>query len=173
MALRFRGGERLQRGRGIGGLLRLARGLFKPLATAAKKAITSKTAKAAGKAITNQLVESGANIASDALMGNDINESFQRELVSGRQKSYIAQLVSRRQKAIAQSQRLKKYLNIKGEMELKENEKLLKKESGFNIEEFEWEYDNFAENTRNGWRYKQTKQEKKKKEGWYYLHDGR
>ena len=115
MALRFRGGERLQRGRGIGGLLRLARGLFKPLATAAKKAITSKTAKAAGKAITNQLVESGANIASDALMGNDINESFQRELVSGRQK------------AIAQNQRLKKYLNIKGEMELKENEKLLKK----------------------------------------------
>ena len=89
MALRFRGGERLQRGRGIGGLLRLARGLFKPLATAAKKAITSKTAKAAGKAITNQLVESGANIASDALMGNDINESFQRELVSGRQNAAI------------------------------------------------------------------------------------
>ena len=98
-----------------------------PIFKAAKKAITSKTAKAAGKAITNQLVESGANIASDALMGNDINESFQRELVSGRQKSYIARLVSRRQKAIAQSQRLKKYLNIKGEMELKENEKLLKK----------------------------------------------
>ena len=89
MALRFRGGERLQRGHGIGGLLRLARGLFKPLATAAKKAITSKTAKAAGKAITNQLVESGANIASDALMGNDINESFQRELVSGRQNAAI------------------------------------------------------------------------------------
>ena len=89
MALRFRGGERLQRGRGIGGLLRLARGLFKPLATVAKKAITSKTAKAAGKAITNQLVESGANIASDALMGNDINESFQRELVSGRQNAAI------------------------------------------------------------------------------------
>ena len=92
-----------------------------------KKAITQKTAKAFGKAITNQLVESGANIASDALMGNDINESFQRELVSGRQKSYIARLVSRRKKAIAQNQRLKKYLNIKGEMELKENEKLLKK----------------------------------------------
>ena len=39
----------------------------------------------------------------------------------------IARLVSRRKKAIAQNQRLKKYLNIKGEMELKENEKLLKK----------------------------------------------
>ena len=98
-----------------------------PIFKVTKNAKTRKTAKVFGKAITNELVESGANIASDALMGNDINESFQRELVSGRQKSYIAQLVSRRQKAIAQSQRLKKYLNIKGEMELKENEKLLKK----------------------------------------------
>ena len=98
-----------------------------PIFKVTKNAKTRKTAKVFGKAITNELVESGANIASDALMGNDINESFQRELVSGRQKSYIARLVSRRQKAIAQNQRLKKYLNIKGEMELKENEKLLKK----------------------------------------------
>ena len=43
----------------------------------------------------------------------------------------IARLVSRRKKAIAQNQRLKKYLNIKGEMELKENEKLLNKLRGF------------------------------------------
>ena len=86
-----------------------------PIFKVTKNAKTRKTAKVFGKAITNELVESGANIASDALMGNDINESFQRELVSGRQK------------AIARAQRLKKYLNIKGEMELKENEKLLKK----------------------------------------------
>ena len=89
MALRFRGGERLQRGRGIGGLLRLARGLFKPLVTNAKKVITSNAAKAAGKAIANQFVESGANIASDALMGNDVNESFQRELQAGRKNAAI------------------------------------------------------------------------------------
>ena len=86
-----------------------------PIFKVTKNAKTRKTAKVFGKAITNELVESGANIASDALMGNDINESFQRELVSGQQK------------AIARAQRLKKYLNIKGEMELKENEKLLKK----------------------------------------------
>ena len=89
MALKFKGGERLQRGRGIGGLLRLAKGLFSPIVKTVKRAITSKAAKATGKAIAKQLVESGANIASDALMGNDINESFQRELVSGRQNAAI------------------------------------------------------------------------------------
>ena len=58
MALRFRGGERLQRGRGIGGLLRLAKGLFKPILKSAKEAITSNAAKAIGKTVANQLVES-------------------------------------------------------------------------------------------------------------------
>ena len=89
MSLRFRGGERLQRGRGIGGLLRLAKGLFSPLAKTIKKAITSNTGKAIGKAVKNQLVESGANIASDVLMGNDVNESIQRELQNTRQNAAI------------------------------------------------------------------------------------
>ena len=89
MSLRFRGGERLQRGRGIGGLLRLAKGLFKPILKSAKEAITSNTAKAIGKAVTNQLVESGANIATDALMGNDINESMHRELQNTRQNAAV------------------------------------------------------------------------------------
>ena len=87
MSLRFIGGERLQRGRGIGGLLHLAKGLFKPILKSAKEAITSNTAKAIGKAVANQMVESGANIATDALMGNDINESVQRELQYARQKA--------------------------------------------------------------------------------------
>ena len=86
-----------------------------PIFKVTKNAKTRKTAKVFGKAITNELVESGANIASDALMGNDINESFLRELVSGRQNAAIG------------VKRLKKSLNIKGAMELKENEKLLKK----------------------------------------------
>ena len=38
MSLRFRGGERLQRGRGIGGLLRLAKGLLKPILKSDKEA---------------------------------------------------------------------------------------------------------------------------------------
>ena len=89
MSLRFRGGERLQRGRGIGGLLRLAKGLFSPLARTIKKAVTSNTGKAIGKAVKNQLVESGANIASDVLMGNDVKESMQREVQNARQNAAI------------------------------------------------------------------------------------
>ena len=89
MSLRFRGGERLQRGRGIGGLLCLAKGLFSPLAKTIKRVVTSNTGKAIGKAVKNQLVESGANIASDVLMGNDVNESIQRELQNTRQNAAI------------------------------------------------------------------------------------
>ena len=89
MSLRFRGGERLQRGRGIGGLLCLAKGLLKPVVKSAKEAITSNTAKAIGKAVANQMVESGANIATDALMGNDINESMYRELQNTRQNAAV------------------------------------------------------------------------------------
>ena len=89
MSLRFRGGERLQRGRGIGGLLRLAKGLFSPLARTIKRAVTSNTGKAIGKAVKNQLVESGANIASDVLMGNDVKESMQREVQNARQNAAI------------------------------------------------------------------------------------
>ena len=89
MALRFRGGERLQRGRGIGGLLRVAKGLFKPLFKSAQTALTSNAAKAAGKAITNQLFESGANISSAALMGNNVNDTLKRELEAGRHNAVI------------------------------------------------------------------------------------
>ena len=89
MSLRFRGGERLQRGRGIGGLLRLAKGLLKPVVKSAKEAITPNTTKAIGKAVANQMVESGANIATDALMGNDINESMYRELQNTRQNAAV------------------------------------------------------------------------------------
>ena len=89
MSLRFRGGERLQRGRGIGGLLQLAKGLFKRILKSAKAAITSNAAKAIGKTVANQLVESGANIATDALMGNDVNESVQREVQNARQNAAV------------------------------------------------------------------------------------
>ena len=39
MTLRFRGGERLQRGRGIGGLLRLVKSVFSPLVKSAGKTV--------------------------------------------------------------------------------------------------------------------------------------
>ena len=83
MSIRFRGGERIQRGRGIGGLLRIAKGLFKPLAKGVQTAFTSNAAKTAGKAIANQIVESGANIATAALMGNNVNDTLKREMEAG------------------------------------------------------------------------------------------
>ena len=49
MAPYFHGGERLQRGRGIGGLLRIASSLFRPLGSVTAKALKS----AAGKKIIN------------------------------------------------------------------------------------------------------------------------
>ena len=116
MSLRFRGGERLQRGRGIGGLLRLAKGLFSPLAKTIKKAVTSNTGKAIGKAVKNQLVESGANIASDVLMGNDIKESMQREVQNARQNAAIGiQQIKRknRNKPVQQPPPSKKKRKIK------------------------------------------------------------
>ena len=38
MSIQFIGGDRFQRGRGIGGLLRIAEGLFKPLIGTVAKA---------------------------------------------------------------------------------------------------------------------------------------
>ena len=55
MSIRFRGGERLQRGRGIGGLLRLVKSVFSPIVKSfgrtAMKAVTSETGKKAIKSI--------------------------------------------------------------------------------------------------------------------------
>ena len=73
MSLRFKGGERLQRGRGIGGLLRLVKSLFTPLVKSAGKSIvkaaTSNTGKAVLKSIKDQAIDSGIRLASDALRG--------------------------------------------------------------------------------------------------------
>ena len=45
MSIRFSGGDRFQRGRGIGGILRLAKSLFKPVITTIGKAVKSNTRK--------------------------------------------------------------------------------------------------------------------------------
>ena len=162
MALRFRGGERLQRGRGIGGLLRVAKGLFKPLSKIATKAITSNAAKAAGKAIANQLVESGANIATDALMGNNVNDSLQRELQAGRQKAVIG------------VQNLKNSLNNADTSEKKRkisNEYMGDEEDS---QDSEHEVGDFVNHNRGrGRNKKQVKKRKKKKAKIFHLHDGR
>ena len=162
MALRFRGGERLQRGRGIGGLLCVAKGLFKPLFKSAQTALTSNAAKAAGKAITNQLVESGANIATAALMGNDVNDTLKRELEAGRQKAVIG------------VQNLKNSLNNVDTSEKKRkisNENMGDEEDS---QDSEHEVGDFVNHNRGrGRNKKQVKKRKKKKEKIFHLPDGR
>ena len=78
MSLRFRGGERLQRGRGIGGLLRLAKSLFSPIIRSVGKtainAATSKIGKKIIKEVKDQAVSTGINMLADKVRGNDMKK---------------------------------------------------------------------------------------------------
>ena len=90
MSIRFRGGESLQRGRGIGGLLRLVKSVFSPIVksfgTTALKAVTSKTGKKVLESIKDQAISSAVNMTSDVIKGNDLGQSFQNEVSSARGK---------------------------------------------------------------------------------------
>ena len=94
MSLRFRGGERLQRGRGIGGLLRLAKSLFFPvvktIGKTAIKAANSKVGKQAIKAVKEQAIDSAINLAGDVLLGNDMEVGLQREFEASKEKAVEA-----------------------------------------------------------------------------------
>ena len=87
MTLTFVGGEPLQRGRGLGGLLRLVKSVFTPIAKTAVKAAKSNTGKAIFKALKEQAIDSSVNLATDALRGKNLNESFQNELESVRENT--------------------------------------------------------------------------------------
>ena len=80
----FKGGERLQRGRGIGGLLRLVKSVFSPLVKSAGKsivkAVTSNTGKAVINSVKDQAIDSGMKLAADALRGGDMTESIHQEM---------------------------------------------------------------------------------------------
>ena len=76
MTLTFVGGEPLQRGRGLGGLLRLVKSVFSPIAKTAVKAAKSNTGKAIFKALKEQAIDSSVNLATDALRGNNIKIQF-------------------------------------------------------------------------------------------------
>ena len=86
MYIRFSGGDRFQRGRGIGGILRLAKSLFKPVMRTVGKVVKSNTGKAIGNAIKEQVIESGANLAVDALRGNNIRDGINREVKAFKQR---------------------------------------------------------------------------------------
>ena len=85
MSLRFRGGERLQRGRGIGGLLRLVKSVFSPLVKTVAKAAKSNTGKVLGNALKEQAISSAINLTGDVIQGNNLKESLKNELKSGRE----------------------------------------------------------------------------------------
>ena len=86
MSLRFVGGERIQRGRGLGGLLRMFKSLFSPVLKSVGKnvvkAATSNTAKSIAKTLGEQAIESGLNLATDALRGNNLKESANNEFTT-------------------------------------------------------------------------------------------
>ena len=85
MSLRFRGGERLQCGRGIGGLLRLVKSVFSPLVKTVAKAAKSNTGKALGNVLKEQAISSAINLTGDVIQGNNLKESLKNELKSGRE----------------------------------------------------------------------------------------
>ena len=91
MSLRFSGGESLRRGRGIGGLLRLAKSLFSPIIRSvgktAVKAATSKIGKKVIEEVKDQAVSSGINMLADAVRGNDMKQSAKRELKVVKQRT--------------------------------------------------------------------------------------
>ena len=91
MSLRFRGGERLQRGRGIGGLLRLFKSVFSPLVKSAGKTIvkaaTSDTGKAVLRNIKDQAIDSAVKLTADAIRGEDMGESLQNEIQEVKRKA--------------------------------------------------------------------------------------
>lgn len=104
MSLRFRGGERLQRGRGIGGLLRLVKSVFSPFIKSAGKTIVKAATSDTGKNILNsvkdQALETGLHLASDALRGKDMKESVQNEVQNVKRKAadFIENVASKKQR---------------------------------------------------------------------------
>ena len=107
MALRFKGGEIIQRGRGIGGLLRLAKGIFKPLLRTVTKAATSNTGRAVLKGLKRQAIDSGTNIVSDLISGSNIKDSLGNEAENIRANA--ASAVKRARQTLLEEPKTKKY----------------------------------------------------------------
>ena len=83
MLVRFRRGERLQRGCGIVGLLRLVKSVLSPLVksleqTALNVDRSNKSQKPIAS-IQEQALSSAANMTADVIRGNELNESFKKE----------------------------------------------------------------------------------------------
>ena len=80
MSRQFIGGDRIQRGRGIGGILRIASRLLSPIAKVVKSALQTDTGRKIGNAVKQQAIESSINLASDIAKGKTVKQSFKDEL---------------------------------------------------------------------------------------------
>ena len=89
--VRFKGGELLQQGRDIGGLLRLVKSVFKPLVRTAGKTIVKAAKSDVGKHVLKNLkeqaIESGVHLTSAAIRGDDMGEAVNNELQSVKRKA--------------------------------------------------------------------------------------
>ena len=80
MGLNFIGGERIQRGKGIGGLLRAASKLFSPITKLTKKALKSHSGKKIVNAVKDQALDSAVNVAKGIANGNNVKETLKDDL---------------------------------------------------------------------------------------------
>ena len=89
MGVQFYGGDRIQKGRGIGGLLRLLKSVFMPavknVGKSVLKAAKSNTGKMIGNALKEQAIESGINLTTSALRGENLKNTAQAELQASKQ----------------------------------------------------------------------------------------
>lgn len=76
----FRGGERIQRGKGIGGVLRIASKLFTPLKNIVQKALSSDTGKKVISSVKEQAIDSSINLAKDLASGKNLKRSITDEM---------------------------------------------------------------------------------------------
>ena len=97
MSILFGGGQWFQRGIGIRGLLRLAKGLFKPLIESIGESMRSYTGQAIGNAFMDQAINSAKNLATDVLTGNPLKEGVKREAQNIRNRAIlgIQQLINK------------------------------------------------------------------------------
>lgn len=83
----FLGGERIQRGRGVGGFLRSVAKLFKPLGSLAAKAAKSSTGKQIANAVKSQAIDSSLNVVKDLASGKGVKESLKDEFKNVKQNA--------------------------------------------------------------------------------------
>jgi len=124
MSIRFVGGEKLQKGRGIGGLLSsFVRSLFFPIVKSAGKGIakvaSSTTAKSIGNAVKDQILESGVKVGTDLLRGKNVKDSLKDEFHQVKRKAadlveeHANKVIKKRPKVSRQQRKAKKVYTIK------------------------------------------------------------